>query len=200
MNKKNFIIAINIVFFAALTAGIGYYLFTKNANPPTPNTEKNPTTEPEQTQPTKPTQKPNATEPEKTEVVVPGQEPKPDTESDFLTITSSNGNVMVSNFYKNPQTRFIDKQGDLRIYENLNYNITYFPGNQSFSILISDTDIWATRTIAERNFLEILGITKERSCSLLVMLVVSTFANENASGIDYGLSFCPNGIPFPKKF
>jgi hypothetical protein len=198
MNKKNFIITINIVFFVALTAGIGYYLFTKNTNPPTPNTEKNPVTaEPEQTQPTNPAKK----EPEQTQVYVPGQEPKPeDMESDFLTISSPNNNVMVANFYKNPKTRFIDKQGDLRIYENFSYDITYFPSNQSFLISISDSDIWTTRTIAERNFLEILGITKERSCSLLVTVAISRFANENAAGIDYGLSFCPNGIPLPKKF
>lgn len=127
---------------------------------------------------------------------------RPEARSEFLPITTPNGIVSVKNFYKNPQTHAINDEGDLRIFENFSYDITYFPKNQSFLISISDADIWTVRTDAEENFLKILGIneiSKQSACSLAVTLAVSKFANEYAAGTDYGLSFCPNGIPFPAQ-
>jgi len=184
--KKEIIIGINIIFFIAICI-VGYFYFTKNPTEQTPTTPNTTTTGGVGiVTPSIPTQTEQGTTTEEGKY-----------SSAKIDIKTTSGTVSVLNFYKNPQTRIIDPQGDADITETENYTTIFFPKFESFLITIEDGDIRKVRTEAEADFIKKLGITQEQACSLLVSVSVSRFADENAAGQDYGLSFCPNGIPMP---
>jgi hypothetical protein len=76
--------------------------------------------------------------------------------------------------------------------------MAYYTQDQGFLIVITNKDIEPARKSAEAAFLKILGLEqeKEKACSLKVSLTVPFDVNAQASGTNYGLSFCPNGKPF----
>lgn len=84
------------------------------------------------------------------------------------------------------------------IAENNLYEISYYYGNQGFVIILLDPQIQVARDRAEEKLLELLDIGEYEACMLTMDLVVSRFANDVASGIDYGLSFCDNSVDLPK--
>jgi len=106
-------------------------------------------------------------------------------------------------FELNDPAKIVEKvidQKDMVIKEEPRYQILYFNyGKPSFLISIADPDIKNARIEAENDFLKTFGITKEQACGLDVSLTVPASINSNASGQDYGLSFCPNGKSFPIK-
>lgn len=79
------------------------------------------------------------------------------------------------------------------------YSIIFFEDKTAFTIIINARPLSETRTKAERALLEKLGITKEEACHLNVDLGVIASVDIDMSGRNFGLSFCPNGIPFPPE-
>ena len=116
------------------------------------------------------------------------------TNSGKLNINTNGGQVKVSNIYKNPIQIFPDS--DVSYKKTADYSLDYYAKNQLFIITITNTDIKTARINAENDFLSTLKITKEQACKLNVQLSVPFSVNENAAGINFGLSFCPNGKPF----
>jgi hypothetical protein len=114
-----------------------------------------------------------------------------------LIIHTKSGDVPVTNFYQNPQIEIFDKDKDAIIKNDPNYQIMYYGKYQSFFISLLGGNLHAARKISEREFLKILNITKNQACKLPVSVSVPHFVNHNASGTDYGLSFCPDGKPLP---
>lgn len=79
------------------------------------------------------------------------------------------------------------------------YIISLYKPDMLFGIMILNKDIWNTRIAAENDLLKILNISKNDACELSLELYVWDKANEKVGGTtNYGLSFCPNGIVFPK--
>ena len=121
----------------------------------------------------------------------------PDKDAEKMIITTNKGEIKTNNLYKNP-IESLDKNGVL-FEERDNFHSSFFPQDQGFLITVLDTDIEKGRREAEENFLQELGITKDEACKLKVDLGVPSFVNKDIAGQNYGLSFCPNGKPFPKK-
>jgi hypothetical protein len=143
---------------------------------------------------------------ESQEESVPGQFPisqpssnfhLPDRNDEKMFIETKDGNVATNNLYKSPVEN-LDKNGVL-FEENAGFHSSFYPQDQGFLITILDTNIEKGRRDAEENFLQDLGITKDEACKLKVDLGVPSFVNQDAAGKNYGLSFCPNGKPFPNK-
>ncbi len=91
----------------------------------------------------------------------------------------------------------INSDRDVLISDTAEHQMIYFAKDQAFTIVITDPDIQRGREISEKAFLENLKIDEEAACKLRVSLGVPLSVNEEASGLNYGLSFCPNGRPFP---
>lgn len=115
--------------------------------------------------------------------------------SNKITINTGKEKIEVNNVYKNPVEIF--KSG-VEFKKNSDYLIDYYSPDQLFVIVITNLNIGEARKRAEKDFLDTLGINQEQACKLNVQLGVPFNVNENAAGINYGLSFCPNGIAFPK--
>ncbi|HUD08659.1 MAG TPA: hypothetical protein VMQ48_01055, partial [Candidatus Saccharimonadales bacterium] len=79
------------------------------------------------------------------------------------------------------------------------YEMSYYPTDQGFIITLQNSDLTNARTAAEKDFIDALGISQEQSCFLKVTLNVPFDVSQAASGRNYGLSFCSNGKPLPKK-
>jgi hypothetical protein len=119
---------------------------------------------------------------------------------DTFIIETENGDVAVRNFFKGREKDAtvsgielvcIDGDGrcDYSIYFNWNW--------KSFAIMLQKAPVPEVREQAEQSFLQQLNISREDACRLNVHLNVLNGIDEKYDGgEDYGLSFCPNGIPF----
>jgi len=119
----------------------------------------------------------------------------PPTDQPKMELKTPEGNVQTENLYKNPAKRFSDDVLD--VTDNEDYTMYFFPETQSIIISINNPEIQFARYKAEQELLARLGITKEEACKLNVDLGVPFSVNAEASGVNYGLSFCPNGKQFP---
>jgi hypothetical protein len=148
----------------------------------------------------------NATNPTNSSSNTPGNFPAsftppafslPEKDDSKMTITTPGGNVDTNNIYKKPIETLPDNA--VAFIENSDSHISFYPKNQGFLITIINPDIEAARQKAESDFLNSLGITKDQACQLTVDLGMPAWVNSEAAGRNYGLSFCSNGIPFPKQ-
>jgi len=122
--------------------------------------------------------------------------PIPDKNEENFTIKTSSGDVVIENVYKN---YLYDLSGNgVAFKDNDEYYIAYYPEDQGFIITIMNSNIQKARDNAENDFINTLGINKEQACKLKVFLGVPISVSEKAAGENYGLSFCQNGISFPK--
>ncbi len=122
--------------------------------------------------------------------------PVPDKNEEKFTIKTSSGDVTVENVYKN--YLYDLSENGVAFKDNDDYYIAYYPEDQGFIITIMNSDIQRARDNAENDFISTLGINKEQACKLKVFLGVPISVSEKAAGENYGLSFCQNGISFPK--
>lgn len=86
---------------------------------------------------------------------------------------------------------------DVLLSDTEEHHMLYYTGDQSFHIVLLNSPLQPARETAEKIFLENLKIDEATACKLKVSLRVPYSVNEEASGEDYGLSFCPNGKPLP---
>lgn len=113
-----------------------------------------------------------------------------------IIIKTQNGDVDINDVYSVSEEII---SGNATVKTTPEYQIVYSGERQNFIISILSSDLQNTRSKAEQEFLKILGIGEEKACLLDVTLGVSKDANPNAAGRNYGLSFCPNGKPFPSE-
>lgn len=114
-----------------------------------------------------------------------------------ISIKTPVGAITINNVYKDAISQL--SQGGVSFKDNNDYYIAYYPQDQGFIITMKNQDIQKARQEAEADFVQTLGITKDQACSLRVSLTIPEDVNEQASGGNYGLSFCPNGKPFPNQ-
>ncbi len=79
------------------------------------------------------------------------------------------------------------------------YSIVYFEDKTTFVITIYKRPLSDTRIKAEQDLLQKIGISEKEACNLNVNLGTIASVDENMSGKNFGLSFCPNGISFPSE-
>ncbi len=88
---------------------------------------------------------------------------------------------------------------DFIIKNERDYQLLYFSKEEAFSIIVTGMeDLRVARQNAEEEFLVRTGLSREEACKLNVDLRVPADVNFQLAGKNYGLSFCPNGIPFPE--
>lgn len=123
----------------------------------------------------------------------------PDKNAEKMIIPTTGGNIATNNLFKNPVESLPNNA--VAFVENEEYHMSFYPNHQYFLITLLDPDIQKARDKAENDLLKTLGITKEQACNLDVDLGAPTWVSpeaEKAGAKNYGLSFCPNGKPFPK--
>jgi len=121
----------------------------------------------------------------------------PDKTAATMTLKTKQGDIETNNLYKNPIEN-LSKNGIVFGKSN-DFIISFFPQDQGFLITLLSPDLAAARTKAEDTFLQDLNISKDQACNLKVELGTPFFVSEKAAGINYGLSFCPNGKALPKQ-
>lgn len=187
MNKK-FIISINILVLVVIVGG---FIFWKMNQKETTHSVKN---------------NPNPTFPAIGNNVT--QIPQPQTTTVSTTpigmikiTTKDGGSILMKDFYQSPYTKILDSYNDASIKESTDYNIEFQPQGPRFFIGLhgKGKELYIARDNAEQGLLDKLGITKEEACQIKVTLGVAFSDSEKASGVNYGLSFCPDGKPLPKN-
>lgn len=71
----------------------------------------------------------------------------------------------------------------------------YFEFDDSITISLQTEPLLLARSMAEEALLARLNLSKEVICTLKINVTVPAQVNEQYSGINLGLSFCPNSIP-----
>ena len=111
-----------------------------------------------------------------------------------VVIPTSQGNVTTGNFEKNA----IGQYTTTTVLEsNSDYGISFNPKSNSFDIVLNSTPLQNARNEAEATLIKDLGITNDDACKLTISLTVPTRLSVDAAGVNYGLSFCANGVPLP---
>lgn len=118
-----------------------------------------------------------------------------------FTINTNQGPVEITNPENVAQEKITPN--DLVLNNNENYSMVFFNRNDQQSVLISiinpDISPELIRYGAEKELLKKLNISQQEACKLNVSVKISHEISPENSAVDYGLSFCPNGKPFPKE-
>lgn len=96
--------------------------------------------------------------------------------------------IPVNNFYKTPVKE--NPQNDVLIVNADNYQIVYLQQFNKFLITILNSNFEQTRTIAEKDFLNKLGISESDACKLTVEESTPEDINSKIAGQIFPLSFC----------
>jgi hypothetical protein len=112
-------------------------------------------------------------------------------------ISTPEGEIDLTNVYKNkiPGTEF---SMSFAFKKTSDYSMEYFFKEKFFLIVLLNENLEAARKNAETDFLAITGANQKQACYLKVEMTVPYFVDNQASGFDYGLSFCTDGKPLPK--
>ena len=194
--SRNIKIAIIICIIALLLVAV-YFFIALRSNPQQPPTQPQTPAQPQlpvgpqlPTQPTTPAQTQLPSSLPTSSFVIPQKD------ANKMTLDTPQGKLEVNNVYKNPAANLANNA--VAIADNKDYALDFYPQDESFAISIQSSDLQPARDKAEADFLQVLGITKEQACSLKVTLAIPYDVSHTASGKNYGLSFCPNGVPLPK--
>lgn len=76
------------------------------------------------------------------------------------------------------------------ILRTSDFHLFYIPDQKLFYISITSYPFDEFRPLAEKQFLQSLGISQEEACKLDVDIATPMFANPDKAGEIYGLSFC----------
>lgn len=119
---------------------------------------------------------------------------RPKYENGKIRIPTAGNDVYINDVYANP-VALLPLNGVV-FAETNQYSMYYYPFDQSFAITLFDSDLSTAQEIAERVFLENLGIDARHACKLKATISVPFAVNENVAGPQYGLSFCGGGHRF----
>jgi hypothetical protein len=121
--------------------------------------------------------------------------PVPPASDEKMSVKTTDGEtVFLNNVYRQPVENLF--QNGVIFKENSDYSMAFYPQDQSFIVTLLNSDIKTARNNAERDLLAALEIDEQVSCQLKVSVTVPYGVNADASGQEYGLSFCPGGKPF----
>lgn len=109
--------------------------------------------------------------------------------------------VPVRDFLADPETELWDLRSNIYVIDNaytqdgLSYQ-TYYINDGLISIELLNENLSFTRAQAETSLQHKLGIQREDMCNLMIRVTVRETIDEEYSGRDLGLSFCPNSVAF----
>lgn len=94
------------------------------------------------------------------------------------------GEIQVQDAYEN-------REGEYTVIRNSSqYEILFYPNDQSFLITLYATPIDKVKKDAEKTFIKALNITEAQACELPVVIRVPDRIDPTYSGVNYKLSFC----------
>lgn len=96
--------------------------------------------------------------------------------------------VLINDF--NKKTIQVGKLNEVLFVNENRFNITYYPLDEAFLIVVTSIPFETNRLAAEDIFLEELGIDKGSACKLKVFITTPRIYNPNEAGTNFGLSFC----------
>jgi len=112
-----------------------------------------------------------------------------------IQISTAQGTVSTKEFVSSAQNVF--PSNVIFKTTSSDYAISESQSTKSFNIALEAMPLQKSRDEAEADFLSQLGISQSDACKLTVDLGVPISVDSNASGVNYGLSFCPNSIALP---
>ncbi|OGM01821.1 hypothetical protein A2115_03825 [Candidatus Woesebacteria bacterium GWA1_41_8] len=98
--------------------------------------------------------------------------------------------VKVKNFYKEGSPP--GSLGEVTFVKKAQYSLTYFPEETGFLLVITSSPFEENRKLAEKDLLQVLGITEADMCKLSVYITTPQIYNPNEAGNNYPLSYCNN--------
>ena len=96
--------------------------------------------------------------------------------------------IPVNNFLKTAIK--INPSGNILIKDGGTYQITVYTSTGQFLLSIQQSPFEETRNIAEKAFLDLLGVEKNQACKLDVSITTPFFANPDLADEIFPLSFC----------
>jgi len=125
--------------------------------------------------------------------------PLPVSSNETIPIQTSTGLVLISDIKNLPEVQDVGKgmyhlQGPVDSSGLVNFALLYSTKDNSFSISIERDPIAQNRILASEYLVSLLNISKSEACQLKVLLGVPYSVNEQLSGKNLGLSFCPGSI------
>lgn len=115
---------------------------------------------------------------------------------DYVIFQTPTGSVSIKNIFKEVIVNANGATQPIILNQNEFYTVSYnFEGNY-FGIVLNQKPVAQYRPLAEQDLLDSLGISKQDSCKLPVTETVPlSVDDQNGGNINYGLSYCPNGLP-----
>lgn len=112
-----------------------------------------------------------------------------------IEVQTKNGQdkVQVNDVTQNPAQVVTDT---VVVEQTADFIITYFPKDQAFLISLLSRPVANARQLAEDEFLKKLDISYGDACKLKATVSIPYSVDENLSGQNYDLSFCPNAKSF----
>jgi len=108
-----------------------------------------------------------------------------------LTIGTPSGSVTVKNFYP----RIVGgEENTVVILEKPTHFISYDTMDSSFWVAVAAKPFLENRAMAERDFLEVLGISQGNACRLNVVVGIPYGIDPSLNGRQFNLSFCGGGL------
>jgi hypothetical protein len=107
-----------------------------------------------------------------------------------FTISTSQGDVSVKNFYPASQSII---QNEVDFYQSDYDSFSYFPKDKNFQIItsiVTEEDLKQKQPDLEAKFLELLDISKEDACKLSVTISSPQSINPDIADKTFRLSFC----------
>lgn len=106
-----------------------------------------------------------------------------------ITFDYNNNKIVMNDFLDYP-VRTLDG-GVLYLADTLDYGITYWPANKEFRIAVLLTPVKDKSLAAEKEFLNVLGISAEQACKLNVKVVGHYSVDDQfLNDAEYAPSFC----------
>jgi hypothetical protein len=81
---------------------------------------------------------------------------------------------------------------------NKDYNILYYPAQNSFNIGIATEPLGPVRLEAEQYLMNALGISEQQMCELNYYVGTTVYVNPQYAGKNLGFSFCPGATALPQ--
>ncbi len=123
--------------------------------------------------------------------------PNPSTlqNGDKVIFQTTKGDVSVNNIFKGKQINTSGQIQPIILSQNSFYQVSYSYDGNFFGISMLKTPVKQYRTAAEEALLNALGISNTDACKLPVSVTVPLSVDPlNGGNVNYGLSFCANGI------
>lgn len=125
--------------------------------------------------------------------------PTPSTSTNSFPVATESGSTLIVQDFTTTSKLLPGETKSYELEQTPAFAIEYSGLDQSFVIGLNLPPFPATRQAAEAAFLQKLNISKQQACALKVVVSIPGWASDNATGIDYGLSFCPFALPVPEN-